>query len=223
MRSRGAAPARTWWRSFPNGPSGARARRARARRPKSRGRHSRRTPSAPSASSRAASPGEAPAPLHASTSATATRPTATSRTPPGAACSRGVRGAPASAICPTATPVARPSCARRSPPTSRARGVACEPDDVLVVYGTQQAIDLTSRVLIDPGARAIVEEPGYPGIRHALEIAGAEVLALPVDADGLPTEMLAGERARLVCVTPSHQFPTGGVLSLARRLELLAW
>jgi len=106
---------------------------------------------------------------------------------------------------------------------SRARGVSCEPDDVLVVYGTQQAIDLTARVLIDPGAPAIVEEPGYPGIRHALEIAGAEVTALAVDADGLPTEGLADLRARLLCVTPSHQFPTGGVLPLARRLALLAW
>ena len=106
---------------------------------------------------------------------------------------------------------------------SRARGVACAPDDVLVVYGTQQAIDLTARVLIEPGVRAIVEEPGYPGIRHALEIAGAEVTALAVDADGLPTDALAQRQARLVCVTPSHQFPTGGVLPLARRLALLAW
>src|SRR5262245_57184622 len=106
---------------------------------------------------------------------------------------------------------------------SRARGVACEPDDVLVVYGTQQAIDLTARVLIDPGARAIVEEPGYPGIRNALEIAGAQVTSLAVDADGLPTDELADQRARLLCVTPSHQFPTGGVLPLARRLALLAW
>jgi GntR family transcriptional regulator/MocR family aminotransferase len=106
---------------------------------------------------------------------------------------------------------------------SRARGVSCTPDDVLVVYGTQQAIDLTARVLIDPGSRAIVEEPGYPGIRHALEIAGADVLPLAVDAEGLPAENLAGERARLLCVTPSHQFPTGGVLPLARRLALLAW
>lgn len=106
---------------------------------------------------------------------------------------------------------------------TRSRGVACEPDDVLVVYGTQQAIDLTARVLIDPGARVIVEEPGYPGIRHALEIAGADLTALPVDEDGLPAEALAGQRARLLCVTPSHQFPTGGVLPLARRLALLAW
>jgi GntR family transcriptional regulator/MocR family aminotransferase len=106
---------------------------------------------------------------------------------------------------------------------ARSRGVACAPDDVLVVYGTQQAIDLTARVLIDPGVRAIVEEPGYPGIRHALEVAGADVAALPVDADGLPAEALAGQRARLLCVTPSHQFPTGGILPLARRLALLAW
>ena len=106
---------------------------------------------------------------------------------------------------------------------SRARGVACVPDDLLVVYGTQQAIDLTARVLIDPGARAIVEEPGYPGIRAALEIAGAEVTGLAVDADGIPTDALADQRARLLCVTPSHQFPTGGVLPLGRRLALLAW
>ena len=106
---------------------------------------------------------------------------------------------------------------------SRARGVACEPEDVLVVYGTQQAIDLTARVLIDPGARAIVEEPGYPGIRNALAIAGAEVIPLAVDADGLCTDALAEQSARLACVTPSHQFPTGGVLPLARRLALLAW
>ena len=65
---------------------------------------------------------------------------------------------------------------------ARSRGVGCEPDDVLVIYGTQQAIDLTARVLIDPGARVVVEDPGYPGIRNALAIAGAEVAALPVDA-----------------------------------------
>jgi GntR family transcriptional regulator/MocR family aminotransferase len=69
----------------------------------------------------------------------------------------------------------------------------------------------------------VVEDPGYPGIRNALAIAGAEVSALPVDEDGLPVELLARERARLVCVTPSHQFPTGAVLPLARRLHLLAW
>ena len=107
---------------------------------------------------------------------------------------------------------------------ARARGVACEPDDVLVVYGTQQAIDLTARVLIDPGARVIVEEPGYPGIRHALEIAGAEVDgAARRRATASPPRRSRAERARLVCVTPSHQFPTGGVLPLARRLALLAW
>jgi GntR family transcriptional regulator/MocR family aminotransferase len=108
---------------------------------------------------------------------------------------------------------------------ARSRGVVCEADDVLVVYGTQQAIDLTARVLIDPGTRVVVEEPGYPGIRNALEIAGAEVVSLPVDGEGLPVEALAAQAkdARLVCVTPSHQFPTGSVLPLSRRLALLAW
>ena len=106
---------------------------------------------------------------------------------------------------------------------ARTRGVVCDADSVLVVYGTQQAIDLTSRVLLDPGDRAIVEEPGYPGIRNALSLHGAEVVSMPVDEDGLVTDALADTPARLACVTPSHQFPLGGVLPLARRLSLLDW
>ena len=106
---------------------------------------------------------------------------------------------------------------------SRMRGVACAPDDLLVVYGTQQAIDLTARVLVDPDTPVIVEEPGYPGIRSALAIAGARVIPIPVDEEGLRVELLAEHEARLVCVTPSHQFPTGSVLPLARRAALLAW
>jgi len=106
---------------------------------------------------------------------------------------------------------------------TRARGVVCAAEDVLVVYGTQQAIDLTARVLVDPGAPVAVEEPGYPGFRNALAIAGAVVQGVPVDGQGMRVESLAGEDARLVCVTPSHQFPLGGVLSLARRLALLDW
>jgi GntR family transcriptional regulator/MocR family aminotransferase len=104
---------------------------------------------------------------------------------------------------------------------ARTRGVACQPDDVLVTYGTQQAIDLTARVLIDSGDPAVVEEPGYLGIRNALEIAGAEVIGVPVDDEGLPPDALEGRAAKLVCVTPSHQFPLGGVMPLARRVALL--
>jgi len=106
---------------------------------------------------------------------------------------------------------------------ARARGVACESAQLLVVSGSQQAIDLAARLLVDPGAGAVVEDPHYPGMRLALEAAGAEILALPVDDEGLPVDALPERGVRLACVTPSHQFPTGVVMPLARRLELLAW
>ena len=106
---------------------------------------------------------------------------------------------------------------------ARARGVACEPAQVLVVSGSQQAIDLAARLLLDPGEGAIVEDPHYPGMRLALEAAGAQILALPVDAEGLPVAALPARGARIACVTPSHQFPSGVVMPLARRLALLAW
>jgi len=106
----------------------------------------------------------------------------------------------------------------------RARGVHCSADDVIVVYGSQQAIDLVARVLVDPGTRVAIEEPAYAGVRLSLEVAGAELQSLPVDAQGLPVDRLPEDgRTSLACVTPSHQFPTGAVLPLARRLELLRW
>jgi GntR family transcriptional regulator / MocR family aminotransferase len=105
----------------------------------------------------------------------------------------------------------------------RARGVRCEPSQVIVVNGTQQATDLVLRVLVDPGDRVALEEPHYTGFSFALRAHGAEILSLPVDAEGLVTEALAGAPPfRGVFVTPSHQFPTGGILPLARRLQLLA-
>ena len=105
------------------------------------------------------------------------------------------------------------------------RGVRCHPRQVIVVNGSQQAIDLAARVLLDPGDRALVENPGYLGARSALQAAGVEVLPALVDEEGLSVEALKRRTARvkLVYVTPSHQFPLGVVLSLARRLELLAW
>lgn len=105
----------------------------------------------------------------------------------------------------------------------KSRGVGCRPEQVIVVHGSQQAIDLTVRLLVGPGDRAVVEEPHYPGHRLALEAAGSEVRAVPVDADGLVVERLPESAVRLACVTPSHQFPSGAVMPLARRLELLAW
>jgi GntR family transcriptional regulator / MocR family aminotransferase len=107
----------------------------------------------------------------------------------------------------------------------RARGVVCTPAHLLIVAGSQQALDLTARVLIEPGERVLIEEPHYRGAAVVLQAAGAELVPVPVDAEGLHVAELRGpgKAGRLIYVTPSHQFPTGGILPLARRLELLAW
>ena len=105
----------------------------------------------------------------------------------------------------------------------KSRGVACEPEQVIAVNGSQQAIDLAVRLLVSPGDGAVIEDPHYPGHRLVLEAAGAEVYAIPVDRDGLRVDRLPGSGVSLACVTPSHQFPTGAVMPLSRRLELLAW
>jgi GntR family transcriptional regulator/MocR family aminotransferase len=105
---------------------------------------------------------------------------------------------------------------------ARARAVRCDPDDVLIVNGSQQALDLAARVLVDPGAMVVLEEPHYAGARRVFEAAGARLRSVPVDADGLRVEDLP-RTARLAYVTPSHQFPTGAVLPAPRRLALLAW
>lgn len=115
----------------------------------------------------------------------------------------------------------------------RSRGVRCAPERILVVTGSQQALDLTARVLLDPGDAVVLEEPHYQGARQSFVAAGARVLLRPVDDEGivLPAEGTApgatdaGHQPppRLAYVTPSHQFPAGGVLSLPRRLALLAW
>ena len=106
-----------------------------------------------------------------------------------------------------------------------ARGVRCSPSQVIVVNGSQQALDLAARVLLDPGDCAVVENPGYVGARSALLAAGIRLFPVPVDREGLSMEVLKHGRpkAKLLYVTPSHQFPLGVVLSLARRLELLDW
>ena len=104
----------------------------------------------------------------------------------------------------------------------RSRGVACDPPEVVVVNGSQQAIDLVARVLIERGDRVAIEDPQYNGTREVLRAAGAKLLPVPVDREGLDPAKLP-ERAGLVFVTPSHQFPTGAILPLGRRLALLDW
>jgi GntR family transcriptional regulator/MocR family aminotransferase len=96
---------------------------------------------------------------------------------------------------------------------------------VLVVSGSQQAIDLAARVLLDPGDVAWMEDPGYLGAREALLGSGARLVPIPVDDEGLDvsTGIARAPEARMVYVTPSFQFPLGTTMSLARRLLLLQW
>jgi GntR family transcriptional regulator/MocR family aminotransferase len=104
----------------------------------------------------------------------------------------------------------------------RSRAVACDASQVIVVNGSQQALDLIARVLIDRGDRVVIENPIYQGTSEILRTAGARLLPVTVDREGLRTANLPQD-ARIAFVTPSHQFPTGAVLPLARRLELLDW
>jgi GntR family transcriptional regulator/MocR family aminotransferase len=105
----------------------------------------------------------------------------------------------------------------------RWRGVRALPEQIIVTHGSQQALGLTARLLLDVGEYAAIEDPHYPGARLALRAAGAELIPVAVDEQGLDVAMLEQkrDRPRLVYVTPSHQFPTGVVLPLARRLALL--
>lgn len=104
----------------------------------------------------------------------------------------------------------------------RSRAVVCDASQVLVANGSQQALDLIARVLIERGDRVAVEDPMYQGTREVLRAAGARMIPVMVDRDGIRTAKLPGQ-VRLAFVTPSHQFPTGAILSLARRMELLDW
>lgn len=104
----------------------------------------------------------------------------------------------------------------------RSRGVMCDPSQVLIVNGSAQALDLITRVLVEPNDSIAVEDPGYRGAREGLRAARARLRPVPVDRDGIvPEKIPAG--TRMVFVTPSHQFPTGAVLPLSRRLALLDW
>lgn len=104
----------------------------------------------------------------------------------------------------------------------RSRAVMCDPSQVLVVNGSQQSLDLAARVLLERGDRVAIEDPQYQGAHEAFAAAGARLCPVPVDREGLNPAKLP-DHARLAFVTPSHQFPTGAILPLARRLALLEW
>jgi GntR family transcriptional regulator/MocR family aminotransferase len=106
---------------------------------------------------------------------------------------------------------------------SFARAVACAADDIVVTGGAQQAFDLLARILVTPGRTVVaIENPGYPPVRTAFVAAGAKIAPVDVDDEGLVVERIPHE-ARIVCVSPSHQFPLGCAMSARRRAALLGF
>jgi GntR family transcriptional regulator/MocR family aminotransferase len=105
------------------------------------------------------------------------------------------------------------------------RGVRCEPSQIMIVSGSQQALDISTRVLLDAGAPVWVEEPGYWLVHHVLRATGCKVIPVPVDSEGLRVDvgMKLQRNARAAFVSPSHQYPLGVTMSATRRFELLDW
>jgi GntR family transcriptional regulator/MocR family aminotransferase len=105
------------------------------------------------------------------------------------------------------------------------RAARCDASQVMIVAGAQQGLHIASRVLLDPHDRVWMEEPGYPGARQALLMAGAAPVPVPVDHEGLDVEtgVQRYPDARAAYITPSHQYPTGVTMSASRRMLLLSW
>jgi len=105
------------------------------------------------------------------------------------------------------------------------RAVRCNAGQIMIVSGSQQALDLCARVLLDPGDQVWIEEPGYWLARHVFSMAGCRLVPVPVDEEGLGVAagIKRSRRARAVFVTPSHQFPLGVTMGASRRLQLLDW
>jgi GntR family transcriptional regulator/MocR family aminotransferase len=103
------------------------------------------------------------------------------------------------------------------------RGVSCVADQVVIVSGIQEGLDLTARLLLDPGDKVLIEDPGYQGAYAVFRAAGAQLISAPIDAEGAAPKERDFRNCRLLYVTPGHQFPMGATMSLRRRLELLAW
>jgi len=106
---------------------------------------------------------------------------------------------------------------------STSRGVKCVPEQVAIVSGVQEALDLVARLFLNPGERVCMENPGYPGAAIAFEAVGAKISGTRVDDEGMQLRDTSLRGARLIYVTPAHQFPLGITMSLRRRLELLEW
>jgi GntR family transcriptional regulator/MocR family aminotransferase len=107
----------------------------------------------------------------------------------------------------------------------RSRAVRCTPEQVIIINGSQQALNLISRLLLDPGDWVAIEDPGYLGARYCFRGQGANLQPITINSEGLNVEALirCHQKFKLVYVTPSHQFPTGVTLPLAQRIALLQW
>lgn len=105
------------------------------------------------------------------------------------------------------------------------RAVRCEAEQIMITSGSQQALEIAARVLLDPGSAVWIEEPGHDEARAPLHRAGARLVPVPVDREGLVVEagIAVEPRARAVYLTPSHQYPLGATMTAARRLQVLAW
>lgn len=105
----------------------------------------------------------------------------------------------------------------------RARTLQCELEQIIVVSGSQQGLDLCARLVLEQNDSFIIENPCYRMARQVFSGTGASPVSISVDGDGLNTQLLAGVKARLAYVTPSHQFPLGSVMPVSRRHQLLEW
>lgn len=103
------------------------------------------------------------------------------------------------------------------------RGVSCSPEQIVIVSGIQEGLDITTRLLLNPGEKVLMEDPGYQGAYTLFHAAGARVVPIPLDADGAAPKEHDLRHCRLFYVTPGHQYPMGMTMGLQRRLQLLAW
>ncbi|MCX7709298.1 MAG: PLP-dependent aminotransferase family protein [Clostridia bacterium] len=104
------------------------------------------------------------------------------------------------------------------------RGVNCNPENIIITTGAVQALQLTAKLLTTPGASVILEDPSNYDLQRILSSCGAELIPIPVDEQGMKTELLPEEtHPKMVYLTPSHQFPLGGILPIQRRIELIRY
>jgi len=103
------------------------------------------------------------------------------------------------------------------------RGTQCKPEQVMIVSGMQEALDLAGRLILNPGDQVCLEEPGYPGAAMVFEALGAKICSVSLDGEGMELPGTRARQAKLIYVTPGHQFPVGTTMTLARRLQLLEW